>query len=187
MAAARASDVSFLVSLAGPVHHFRAGFLHELNASLQKAGLDKMQRKALRSLWTRYFEDAGDGYIEPPLLADIRIQKEIVAEEFIPPDTTAYPPESNPHPRSFWYLHRLSIFENLGMPVFIVLGENDQLVPEAQTTSIVKEAFEMFGKSNYKIHVFPKASHSFVTPDGQLVSRFFETQIDWVLQQAGIR
>ena len=185
MTAARTSDAAFVINLAGPVQHFREGFLYELNLSLQKAGINERQRKELQALWMQYFEDAGDGRIESALLDKIRLWKDIVAANYIPSDTAAYPPESNSHPRSFWHLHRLSIFKYLDMPVFMIFGEYDEPVPPEQNIPIVKSAFSVLGQSNYEIHVFPQASHAFVTPEGNIVPRFFETQIDWVLRQAG--
>jgi dipeptidyl aminopeptidase/acylaminoacyl peptidase len=67
----------------------------------------------------------------------------------------------------------------------MIFGEYDQPVPPEQHVPIVKQAFKKLGQSNYEIHLFPQASHAFVTPEGQLVPAFFETQIDWVLRQAG--
>lgn len=185
MAATRTKGVAFVVNLAGPVQHFRAGFLHGISSALHKHGSSEMQRKDLMMLWVRYFEDAEDGLIKPALLADIRSWKETVDADLIPPDTSAYPPEPNSHHRSFWFLHRLPVLENLDMPVFMVYGEYDKLVPAELNLSIMKEAFDLNGQSNYESHVFPRASHAFVTPEGQLVPDFFKTQIDWVLRQVG--
>lgn len=183
MAAARTKGVAFLINLAGPVQHFRDGFLHALSDTLQTAGLTVQQSKEVRQLWVQYFEDADDGLITSQLLEDMRDWQDTIDARYLPPDTTAYPPEPNAHHRSYWYLHRLSIFEHLDMPVFMIFGEFDQPVPPEQNIPIIEEAFGRLGKTNYEIHIFPQASHAFVTPEGKLVPSFFETQIEWILHQ----
>ncbi|MBX2819734.1 MAG: alpha/beta hydrolase [Rhodothermaceae bacterium] len=183
MAAARTTGVGYIVNLAGPVQFFQEGYMYELAASLGENETSNEYRESLLQLWKHYFEDAKDGAIGAEVLADIKQWQSKADNIHIPPDTTAYPPEPDPHPRSFWYLHRLTIFEHLDMPVLMVFGELDEAVPPGINTSIVETAFETLGKSNYEIHVFPRASHAFTTLEGQLVSGFFEIQIDWVLDQ----
>jgi|GEM_PF-4940792 len=183
MAGARTKGVGYIINLAGPVQFFQEGYMYELAASLGEKEMSNEQNESLLKVWNYYFEDARKGAISAEVLTDIKQWQNKVESALLPPDTSAFPPEADPHPRSFWYLHRLTIFEHLDMPVFMVFGELDGAVPPGINTSIVETAFEALGKSNYEIYVFPRASHAFTTPEGQLVPQFFETQIDWVLNQ----
>ncbi len=183
MAAAQAPSVAFVVNLAGPVEHFRAGRLMALREQMHDAALPEAQQAAIVALWHQYYDDAADGFIAASTLEEIRRWHADGLDASAPPVQTQYPPEANPHVRSFAHLHRLSVLDRLGMPVFMLYGEYDELVPDETNLAIIQHAFGEAGKTNFDVHVYPKASHAFTTPEGTLVPEFFETQINWVQQQ----
>lgn len=181
IAASRSSDISYVVNLAGPVEHFRAGQLYDLDLAMAEESVPEAEREALRGLWEVYFDDAADGVIEPAVLAQAAPWRARGMGTLVPPDTAAYPPEPSPPPRSYWYLHRLDVLGRLDVPVLMVFGGRDEWVPAERNIAIIEQAFAPRRKTDYDVHVFPAASHAFTTPEGVLVDRFFETQIEWVL------
>ena len=172
-----------MVNLAGPVDLFAEGQLYQRLQTMQARHFREAGQEAILALWSRYYEDAADDRIEAEVLAKVRPWQAKGMGAFVPPDTVAYPPEASPHAGSFWYLHRLSVLDRLEMPVFMIYGEYDKLVPAEPNLAMIAHVFAETGKSNYDVFTFPRASHAFTTPEGHLVRGFFETQIAWVLDQ----
>ena len=151
LAASRSADVSFVVNLAGPVDLFREGQLYALDQAMQGQRVSEDDRAAILALWARYFDDAQDGKISPGTIAKVKQWQEQGLRAYVPADTTAYPPEPSPHVRSFWHLHRHAVLDKLEMPVFMIYGERDALVPAATNSAIIEHVFARTGKSNYDI------------------------------------
>lgn len=180
--ASRTDQVAYTINLAGPVNLFRESQLYSFNQAMKADGVEDAARKQVHDLWTTYFEEAEAGTISASTMK--RIQNwPTTTRSFIPPERADFPPEDGATGRSFWHLNKLEVMPRLNAPVLMAFGELDQRVPAAANIELIEHIIQTYGKANIEHYTFPKASHAFVTPEGVLVTDFFEVQINWALKQ----
>jgi alpha-beta hydrolase superfamily lysophospholipase len=78
-----------------------------------------------------------------------------------------------------------SVYESLTVPVLVIYGSDDRLVPIGRSRAVIEAALRRIGSTSYEFKVFDGADHGIWTPDGDvrpdyldLISRWARARFD---------
>jgi pimeloyl-ACP methyl ester carboxylesterase len=201
-AAARATDLAFLVTLATPLESIDQTFLDALDRVLTSGNAPEKERAKIRAMMVAVFADAANGAIADQLrpkldeffraeykwLPDgLRTTAGKDADEFIERvlddhlrDTTS------PMFRSLIGQDPVHTLAKIHCPVLVFFAEKDFKVDPQRSSRIANHALSQSGVEKWDVKVIPAADHFFQTSDGRLSSELQDILTTWFGRNLGM-
>ncbi|MCK4698950.1 MAG: alpha/beta fold hydrolase [Bacteroidales bacterium] len=178
MIASENKDVSFIISMAGPVDEPNKINIRYREKNLIQSGWKQEDIEKALEIEKRIVDVTvtGKGYYE--LMEDIKNQSRLDYERLSVDHKSRYsnwedyykkswyglmePFINTPFLRSFYTHKPKEYLEKLKCPALFLFGERDDQIRILDSGPIIIEALEIAGNNNYSIRQFPEAGHYFV-------------------------
>ena len=203
MIASQNKDVSFIISMAGPVEEPDKINIRYREKNLIQSGWKqediekalKIEKQIVKVTVT------GNGYDE--LMTDIKAQSKLDYERLSVDHKSKYsnwedyynkswyglmePFINTPFLRSFYTHKPKEYLKKLKCPALFLFGEWDGQIQISDSGPIIIETMEIAGNNNYTVRQFPKAGHYFVrdwsTSEIKFAPGFLTVMSNWIHEQ----
>ena len=177
IAAAQSTDVAFVISFSGPGMTYAEVNKFADATRLRHQGFSESEvREAARVLdmVDEYVRSGGDRQ-QLQMFLDIAWSKPWAAQTTLP---RRVPSVDQIHTWLRWRnldLDPVLYWKQVKVPVLVLFGELDDVVPVSASVSRIEEALRWSGNKDVTIKVYPKASHTI-----QPAPDFLPTMVDWL-------
>ena len=181
LAAARSSQVAWVVNLSGAAVSYAEQTFVEMANTSRQAGLDAAATDEVIRL-----NRAAGRYLVSGDWSAYAAARERALGTAAKPVAAGFPATAD---APVWtFLKKVAMFDPLPywavleQPVFVALGELDERdnVPVAESVRRVEFAFRAAGKSNYEVFVVPGVGHALHSEPGRLAPPLVERLGDWI-------
>ena len=177
--AVRYEQVSFVVSVSGPLTSVEATRLYALENDFQRIGVSDSVIAQIMPVWRTHFNAIASN--DQALLSGLDDTIKILREQVHPSLT----------PRLSTNLPRTGIYNSIGrnystelsqlaVPWFSLYGADDIIVPVDASVSILHERMEAGGHQDFEVAILPQTSHSFMNTETREPVDFEAIIVDWV-------
>ncbi len=185
LAAARSTNVAFIISVSGPGITPEAQGAFAVEHRMKAAGFsenDLREALALYQLNSRCAQ-TGTGWD-----AFEAVLKTAQKKPWYDYDLNAYAPSTQKQWQLIWNYDPVPVLNKVHCPVLAIFGELDPLVPAQKSAVIWEKALAEAGNRDVVVKVFPHASHGIAdTRDGIPLASHFILQRDWLMQHVTVR
>jgi alpha-beta hydrolase superfamily lysophospholipase len=179
--AARNKKVSFIASVSGPIYPVPLTQLYGVLNQIKNWNIDDSLRKQIIPFWERYYHanEEKDFVKLKSLDKEIDSLSNSINRRLLPP--YSYQLEQRPIQNSYG-MDTITEIENVSIPWLSIYGEDDQIVPTAESVKNIEERMSVAENSQYKIIVVPDASHNLFNSETQTNYPFEENVLKWILK-----
>jgi len=184
LAAARSTNVAFIISVSGPgiTPEAQGAFVveHRMKAA-DFSEADLHEALSLYRLNSRCAQtDSGWDEFEAA-------RKTAQNKPWYSDDLNVDAPGAQKQWQLIWDYDPVPVLRKVHCPVLSIFGELDPLVPVQKSADIWKTALTEAGNQNVVIKIFPHADHSITdTRNGTALPDFFTLQRDWLMQHVTV-
>jgi alpha-beta hydrolase superfamily lysophospholipase len=180
LAAARSTNVAFIISTSGPGITPEAQGAYAIERRMKAAGFsegDLHEALALYRLNSRCAQ-TGNGW--EAFEAALKTEQK---KAWYGHDLNAYDPSTQRQWQLIWNYDPVPVLRKVHCPVLSIFGELDPLAPAQKSATIWKTALAEAGNRDVVVKVFPHAEHGIAdTRNGFPLAGYFSLQRDWLLQ-----
>ena len=179
--AVRYNQLSFAVSVSGPLTSAEATRLYALENDFRRLGVSDSVMTQIMPVWNAHFEAIASNN-QTALSAlddDIKALRKRVHRSITPPLSTQLPRTGIYNSIGRDYATEL---EHLNIPWFSLYGADDIIVPVEESLSILHERMEAGGHEDFEIKVIPHSTHSFMHSETREPINFEAMVVDWLLE-----
>ena len=180
--AVRYPQISYAVSVSGPLTSVADTRLFALENSIKEAGASESVLKQVMPLWKSHFDAIKARDQEALSKLDLELEKH--AGNY---HSSLLPPFKDNLPRTGIYnsIGRDYVMEldQLSIPWFSVYGAEDIVIPVEESVGILHERMEAADHNAYEVKIIPDASHSFLNVETRKFIRFESMVVDWILEK----
>lgn len=174
-------EVAFVNAVAAPLMTLREGQLYAVDHYLRNLGIDEEHILKARKTWNRYYEEIIAGKISEQTIKDANSLRGLHRRMFLPPNSANIP--AAPSAKDLQNDRVVKEAGKIKCPVLMQYGENDQRVnPYKSLRNYRKQANP---KTPLKVILYPRGSHSMMTPEFRICIGYTHDKIKW-LRQIGI-
>jgi pimeloyl-ACP methyl ester carboxylesterase len=196
-AAARSQGVAFIILVSGPAVGVVQQDLDRVEYELRASGFSAEEINAALAHQRLFSEAVATGQGWEKLAASIQKARNTRWARYVSlPSQEEFEQKGRRWGR-FRAYDPLPYLEKTTCPVLAIFGEKDTVVPPEKNVSLMAEALERSGNTDYTIKVFPEANHTMLlTKTGatqeipyrtHFVPGYFETVRDWLLERVEVR
>jgi alpha-beta hydrolase superfamily lysophospholipase len=180
LAAARSTNVAFIISISGPGITPDAQSAFSIERRIKAAGFSEAELREALSLYqlNSHCAQTGNGWE----VFDAA-RKTAQNKRWYNDDLDAYAPSTQRQWQLIWNYDPVPVLHKVHCAALAIFGELDQLVPAQKSANIWKTALAEAGNRDVVIKIFPHADHGIAdTRDGIPLADYFALERDWLLQ-----
>jgi dienelactone hydrolase len=190
IAAARSSEVSFIVTFAAPLISIADLMYFSTMDILQYMEIPDSVQQVVEPLWRKHYTcvEKSDKQGLEELDIEIKQLKNTIHDKFLPFKSDQidhlsdfgrgdFQPQYNSMPNDY-----ISVLSKVQIPWLSIYAEFDKAVPVNNSIKIKKEQLTIAGNTNYEIKIIPNADHGFKDMNTKEYLRIEEIAIEWVLR-----
>ena len=181
MMAGSLPDMAFVNATAAPIMSMREGQLYAVAQYHRNLGLSEADINAVVALWNDYYDGILNNNIPTSVIARANSFRDRHERMFLPPNSTLVP--AAPSAEDLTDRTVVRDLSQIGCPVFLQYGENDERVHASASLQNFKQ--HIAPNVPYRIEEYPRANHSFMTPEFEISHGYLDDKLVW-LQQIGI-
>jgi dienelactone hydrolase len=181
MMAADLQDIAFVNATAAPIMTMKEGQLYAVDHYLRNIGMGEQDIIDIRNIWRSYYDEIIAGAIDPKTIEAANRFREQNDRLFLPPNYVEIP--GAPRKEDLVNNEVVDKASEINCPVLLQYGENDQRVHAWQSIRNFRAAINE--DTDLDIIIYPRASHSFMTPEFEISHGYLDDKLKW-LRQIGI-
>lgn len=174
-------DVAFVMAGAAPIMTMREGQLYAMDHYHRDLNIDEQTNLAIQQVWADYYQGIIDEDIDTTIIERANAFREVHQRVFLPPNSTRIP--ASPRAED---LIDASVVDNLPKvrcPVLLQYGEVDHRVNPYKSLEAIEQ--KLPGDTSRRTILYPRAGHSFMTPEFQISPGYLHDKINW-LRSSGL-
>ncbi len=181
MMAGTIPEMAFANATAAPIMTMREGQLYAVAHYHRQLGLSEGAINDIVSLWNDYYEGIIEEDIPETVIERANRFRNLHERMFLPPNSTQVP--ASPSAEDLKNNTVVTHLSQINCPVFLQYGENDERVHASASIRNFKQ--HIAPNVLYRIEEYPRANHSFMTPEFEISHGYLDDKLVW-LQQIGI-
>ena len=174
-------QVRFAIATAAPLMTLREGQFYAMDHHHRQRGVSEENNMAIRALWQGYYDGIMAGKIDSSLVVETNRLGAIQPNLFLPPPHQSIP--LAPLAEDLVNDRQVREASMIKCPLFLQYGENDQRVHP--TKSLQNFLPQLSEEVSVKVQIYPRANHSFMTPEQKISPGYCDDKIKW-LRQIGV-
>jgi pimeloyl-ACP methyl ester carboxylesterase len=194
LAVTMSKDVAFIiVSAASALNAAEQSIFHRENV-MREAGVSEQNIARASELRRRMYEATRTGASRAQIIEEI---EKVHNEPWFTLSALPYPlspDRQDAGMRELLFLDPIPVWEKVTVPVLVLWGERDIVVPVEKGRSLIEQALKRAGNKDYTIRLFPGIDHAITVAKAKegawdfprRAPGYFESQIEWLLKRVDI-
>lgn len=175
-----ANDLAAAVSVSGPQTSVGRTRLYALERSMSEAGMDRASIDAAMALWQEHLDVLREGGELSTLDSRVREARRGIHPSALPPLSREFTPSPIFNSLGYAGVDSLGVLQS---PYLAIFGENDLVVPVAESVEAIERALAISGNSRARVIVISGSGHGINDASGERHPDYPGPVMDWLVEQ----
>ncbi len=169
-------EVAFVMAGAAPVMTMREGQLYAMDHYHRDLNIDEQTNLGIQQVWADYYQGIIDEDIDTTIIERANALREVHQRVFLPPNSTRIP--ASPRAEDLLNASVVDDLPRVQCPVLLQYGEVDHRVNPYKSLEAIEQ--KLPGDTPRRTVLYPRAGHSFMTPEFQISPGYLHDKINWL-------
>lgn len=168
-------EIAFSIPIAAPIMTMKEGQFYAIDQHHRILNIDEIDNMKVQQIWDDYYTGISEGKIQSSTIASANHYRSKYGRLFLPPNSTQVP--TSPKKEDLINDRIIKEAVSIRCPILLQYGENDQRVnPRKSLENFIPK---VAGKNNIHVKIYPRGSHSMMTPEYKICPGYMDDKIKW--------